>query len=182
MNVLVAYGSRLGSTKEIAERIAARLRDRGIETTISSVEARPTIDLFDAVVLGSALYAGQWLDSARRFVLDNEPGLLARPVWVFSSGPVGKWVSPEPSPPESVLDLVAAIGARDHRVFAGALDAWTIDDADFPFIERVVAKRFVPKGDFRKWDEIEAWADEIADELMRTNPSGPSTDRAVIAG
>jgi menaquinone-dependent protoporphyrinogen oxidase len=173
MSVLVTYASRLGSTKEIAERIAARLRDQGIDTTISSVETKPSVTTFDAVVIGSALYAGHWLDGARRFVRDNEAALRARRVWVFSSGPVGKWASPEPSPPGEVLDLVAAIDARDHRVFAGALDAWTIDDADFPFIERVIAKRFVPKGDFRNWPEIETWADEIAHELVKTLAGEP---------
>lgn len=168
MNVLVAYGSRLGSTREIAERITTRLGTQGIDATISSAEAAPDVSSFDAVLIGSAVYAGHWLDSARQFVEANETSLSSLPVWLFSSGPVGRLpTGADPIPPAEVRGLMTAIGARGHRVFAGALDRSSIDGADFPFIERVVAKRFVPEGDFREWAGIEAWADEIARELLR---------------
>ena len=180
MHALVTYASRLGSTEGIAKRIAERLRDRGVDATVLPVEVAPAVATFDAVVIGSALYAGHWLDGARHFVRENQRDLLARPVWVFSSGPVGKSASRETSAPGEVLDLVSTIGARDHRVFAGAFDPTTVDDDEFPFIERVVAKRFVPQGDFRNWSQIEAWADDIAQDILET-PRTPSM-RATAEG
>jgi menaquinone-dependent protoporphyrinogen oxidase len=171
MNALVTYASRLGSTAEIAEHIAARLRDRGVDSTILPVDASPAVATFDAVVIGSALYAGHWLDDATHFVRENEQDLRERPVWAFSSGPVGKAASGETHAPSAVRALVARIGARDHRVFAGAFDPTTVDAAQFAFIERVVAKRFVPQGDFRKWSQIDAWADDIAHSILGTRPT-----------
>jgi len=180
MHALVTYASRLGSTAEMAKRIAARLCDRGVEATVLPVEATRTVATFDAVVIGSAIYAGHWLEGARHFVRENEQDLLARPVWVFSSGPVGMSASREATAPGEVLDLVATIGARDHRVFAGAFDATTVEDAEFPFIERVVAKRFVPQGDFRNWSQIDAWADDIAHAIIEAQPT--RSKNAPVAG
>jgi menaquinone-dependent protoporphyrinogen oxidase len=34
------------------------------------------------------------------------------------------------------------------------------------------SKRILPAGDFREWDAIEAWAREIAAELVATVPVG----------
>jgi menaquinone-dependent protoporphyrinogen oxidase len=171
VHAMVTYASRLGSTEGIAKRIAERLRDRGVDATVLPVEVAPTVATFDAVVIGSALYAGHWLDGARHFVRENERDLLARPVWMFSSGPVGKSASRESSAPGEVLDLGATIGARDNRVFAGAFDPTTVNDEEFPFIERVVAKRFVPQGDFRNWSQIDAWADDIAQAILGARPA-----------
>jgi menaquinone-dependent protoporphyrinogen oxidase len=172
MNVLIAYASRLGSTKEIAERIAIRLQGHGIHTITSTVELAPDVVAFDGVVIGSAVYAGHWLGAARQFIETDKARLSSRPVWLFSSGPVGKLAtSAAPIEVPELRGLMASIGAREHRTFAGALDRSTIDAGDFPFIERVVARRFVPEGDFRNWPAIDAWADEIASALRRGQPT-----------
>ena len=85
--VLVAYGSRLGSTKGIAERIAARLRTHGIDTTACDVQTGFEPGRYDAFVIGSAVYAGHWLKDVTRRVGEHTAVLSARPVWLFSSGP-----------------------------------------------------------------------------------------------
>ena len=76
------------------------------------------------------------------------------------SGPLGDPPEPQEDPVD-VADLITAVSARDHHVFAGALDK-----ADLNMIERAAIRAVhAPYGDFRDWDEIEAWADTIADEL-----------------
>ena len=64
-----------------------------------------------------------------------------------------------------VLEITAAIRAKGHRIFAGALDRRTVDGSTLGFADRFLAKHFVAEGDYRDWDEIEAWADEIASDL-----------------
>lgn len=174
MKVLVAYASRLGSTRSIAYAIAARLRIHGINATASPVADIHDATSFDAVVIGSAVYAGHWMDDASAWVETHVVALSVRPTWLFSSGPVGERASrSEPRPASEVAALQALIGARGHRIFAGALDRSTIADGDFPFIERVVARRFVPEGDFRDWPAIETWADAIAADLAATQQLRP---------
>lgn len=175
MNVFIVYASQLGSTKEIAERIAIRLQGHGIHTVTSTVELAPDLAGFDGVVIGSAVYAGHWLDAARRFITSDTAKLADRPVWLFSSGPVGdQAVTADPRPVSEIADLMKRIGANGHRVFAGALDRSTVDTGGFPFLTRVIAKRFVPEGDWRNWREIDAWADEIAGKLGALTAVGTS--------
>jgi menaquinone-dependent protoporphyrinogen oxidase len=159
MRVLVTAASRYGATGEIAEAIGAVLRQRGLDATVGPAEAA-TVDGHDAVVLGSAVYAGHWLKPARELVARQRDALAARPVWLFSSGPIGDPPRPEEDPVD-VAELVAAIGARDHRVFAGKLLRKQLGFGD----KAIAVALRVPEGDFRDWTEIRGWAAGIADAL-----------------
>lgn len=167
MKVLVASASRLGSTEAIAARISARLETHGLEAAASPVGSVGELAAYDAFVIGSALYAGHWLKEASEFVHGEAATLSARPVWLFSSGPLGTMATKvAPVEPAEVRELTAAVNARDHRIFSGALDRGAVDGSQLGFAARFVAKRFVPEGDFRDWPAIDAWADEIAHELV----------------
>ena len=89
MKVLVTAASRHGSTAEIATIIAGILQASDIETEVLQPEAVASVAEYDAVVLGSAVYAGQWLEPARAFVARHGDDLATRPVFLFSSGPLG---------------------------------------------------------------------------------------------
>jgi len=160
MRVLVASASKHGSTAEIARTIGASLTFRGIETDVRSVEAVASLEGYDGVVLGSAIYMGHWLEAARRFIDDYATELHERPVWLFSSGPLGDPAKPTEEPAD-VVALSEATHAREHRVFAGSL--WK---EDLGIAERaMVAAVRAPEGDFRPWPEIDEWAGTIASEL-----------------
>ena len=159
MKILVTAASKYGSTAEIARRIADVLSTRGHDVDVEPADGVSVAD-HDAVVLGSAVYAGHWLPAAKDLVERVGLDLANRPVWLFSSGPVGEPPKPEEDPVD-VAPIVAATSARGHRVFAGRIDR---DQLSFPEKAIVVALR-VRSGDFRQWDEIEAWAGEIADVL-----------------
>jgi menaquinone-dependent protoporphyrinogen oxidase len=167
MKVLVAYASRYGSTRGIAERIAQCLRVAG-----QQAEARPVqegiddLGGYDAFVVGSAVFAGHWMAEATGFVRRHRAVLASRPTWLFSSGPIGTMAAKhEPVAPKETGELVRAIGAREHRVFFGAWDRANADRAKLGFAERMVA-RWLPEGDFRDWATIEGWADSIARALQ----------------
>jgi menaquinone-dependent protoporphyrinogen oxidase len=162
MKVLVTAASKHGATAEIAAVIGEVLRgEHGLDAVVVPPEEVATIDGYDAVVVGSAVYAGHWLAAAKDLV-DRAGGVLAgMPVWLFSSGPVGDPPKPEEDPVD-VAEVVAATKAREHRVFAGKLVKRQLG-----FGERaiVVALR-VPEGDFRDWAEIRGWASKIAGSLQ----------------
>ena len=163
MRVLVTAASRHGSTFEIAEAIAEVLTDRGLTADVKPVEHVSTLDPYDAVVLGSAIYYGHWMKTAIQFADTFVDDLVARPVWMFSSGPVE---STEPAADEAEAPpLEGAIVPRGYRVFLGALDKGELGLAERSIV-RVVGAGY---GDFRQWDEIRAWAESIAGDL--TKPS-----------
>lgn len=166
MRVLVVCGSRLGSTRGIAECIAARLGATGLDVTLASAERITDLPEADAHVIGSGVYAQHWMKKAAQLVRRNRSALAARPVWLFSSGPVGRWAEGrDPIEPREIAGFRRSIRPRDHRTFAGAIDRGTLDGSDLSRIEKFVTRRFMPEGDFRDWPAIEAWADGIAHEL-----------------
>src|SRR6266511_3920341 len=89
MTVLVSAASKHGSTAEIATAVARVLQERGLAVDVRPVENVTLVDGYEAVVLGSAVYAGHWMESARRLAEVQAGALASRPVWLFSSGPVG---------------------------------------------------------------------------------------------
>jgi len=160
MRVLVAVASKHGSTLEIARMIGTSLALRKIEAEVVPVGSVASLEEYDAVVLGSSVYMGHWLESARRFAAEHADELLQRPVWLFSSGPLGDPVTPAEEPTDAA-NLVEMTDAREHRVFGGSL--WK---EDLGIAERaMVAAVRAPEGDFRPWAEIDEWAGQIADEL-----------------
>jgi menaquinone-dependent protoporphyrinogen oxidase len=170
MRVLVTAATKYGATAEIATAIAEVLGEHGLEATVVQPEQVEGVDGYDAVVVGSAVYAGHWLKPARELVERHAATLAGRPVWLFSSGPVGDPPKPEEDPVD-VADLLAATGAREHCVFAGKL---VRKQLSFP--ERaIVAALRVPEGDFRDWTEIRQWAAGIADAMAAG--SSPSAEQ-----
>ena len=120
MKILVTAATKHGATGETAQAVADTLRDQGLDPTVLEPERVGTVDGYDAVVLGSAVYAGHWLKPARDLVARCGPALAARPVWLFSSGPVGDPPKPEEDSVD-VAEVLAATSAREHRLFAGKL-------------------------------------------------------------
>jgi len=160
MHVLVAVASRQGATIEIAERIGEVISIAGHGVAVERVVAVGSVDDYDAVVLGSAVRIGHWLEEARRFARNHAAALSARPVWLFSSGPIGS--PPKPTgEPLDIPETMAIVRARDHRLFAGKLERARLGLAERAIVDAVRA----PEGDFRPWAEIDAWAAGIAAEL-----------------
>jgi menaquinone-dependent protoporphyrinogen oxidase len=166
MRVLVAYASMLGATRGIAERIADTLNAHGIEADLAPADEVDEPVRYDAFVIGSAVHGGHWLKPAAEFVRLHAALLRERPVWLFSSGPIGdKYVNLEQPAPKEVRDVRRLLEPREHRVFGGAFDRQTASLDELPLVQRTVARAFLPEGDFRDWPAIEAWAYSIARQL-----------------
>jgi menaquinone-dependent protoporphyrinogen oxidase len=104
---------------------------------------------------------GRWLEPAREYAAAHAAALRARPVWLFSSGPIGEPPFPTDEP-HDVGALIPLTGARGHRVFPGRLEKNRLS-----FGERaMVTAMRAPLGDFRDWDAVRAWGNEIAADVV----------------
>ncbi len=160
MKVLVSAASRHGATAEIARTIGETLTEAGLEAVALPPDAVATLDGFDAAVIGSGIYVGHWMDAAKHLVERHAAELASRPVWLFSSGPVGDPPVPVEDPAD-LAELVEATRARGHRLFAGKVDTTVLGLG-----ERVILKAVrASEGDFRPWDDVREWAREIAAAL-----------------
>jgi menaquinone-dependent protoporphyrinogen oxidase len=159
---LVAFGSKYGSTAGIADAIGDTLRERGLDTDVRPGADVRRIDEYDVIVVGGGVYVGRWHGDAVAFVKRFEDDLLDRPTWLFSSGPTGgnpkaeaemaRVLAEQPGPPGNIAKAAKRIGIRGHRTFAGAVT----ERMGGPFA------RWIPKGDWRDFGSIRAWATEIA--------------------
>ncbi|NMH97792.1 flavodoxin domain-containing protein [Pseudonocardia acidicola] len=166
MSVLVGYASAYGSTREIAERVAARLAERGHGVEVLALDRVTDAGRYDALVLGSAIHNGAWLEQAARFVRQNADILRRRPVWLFSVGmpaalhrPLRRLARSEG--PKVIAGFRGLVEPRDHRLFSGAYRKEQNTSRAGRVLFAVVGRY----GDFRDWDEIDAWAAGIADRL-----------------
>jgi menaquinone-dependent protoporphyrinogen oxidase len=180
MTVLVAHATRHGSTAGIAERIAATLQAEGLAAVARPVAEVRDIGPYDAVVIGGAAYMFHWLKDATAFAERHRAELLQRPVWLFSSGPLGTDRVDqeghdvlEASRPKEFARLTELLRPRGEQVFFGA---WDPDAPPIGLGERMLrhmpaSKAALPAGDFRDWSAIDAWAAQIARDL-RTGATG----------
>jgi menaquinone-dependent protoporphyrinogen oxidase len=167
MRLLVGYASRFGSTRDIARRLAAIIRQNGSQVDVLPVEEILDFGAYDGVVLGSGVYDGSWTAEANDLIRRHAPVLRKKPVWLFTVGSfgdrhpvVGALMKKEP---REIEEFQEAIRPRDYRVFAGVIDL-----ERWPGWGRMVFKALGGRdGDNRRWPDIDSWAEEIADAMTR---------------
>ncbi|MEU6820955.1 flavodoxin domain-containing protein [Streptomyces atriruber] len=168
IKVLVAYATKNRSTAEIARTITEVLRKQGLDAEMRPARDVGEIHAYDAVVLGSPLYEGQWHKDARRFAKRHREALAGRPVWLFSSGPLDDSASEGDIPPvPSVRRILIRVQAEEHITFGGCLT----DDAQ-GWMPRMVVKAG-KGGDFRDFEQISAWAQRIGANLLGESAVDP---------
>jgi menaquinone-dependent protoporphyrinogen oxidase len=166
MKIQVVYGSKMEGTSGIASMIGDALLSWGIQTDVVRAEAAGPPTNYDAVIIGSGLYAGRWRRPARQFVARNSSALLDIPTWFFSSGPLDDSALSHDIPASrQVARLMARVGARGHATFGGRL---LPDAKGFP----ASAMARTHAGDWRNAGQIKAWARRIVAEL-RLEPLPP---------
>ncbi|MFP3907300.1 MAG: flavodoxin domain-containing protein [Acidimicrobiales bacterium] len=174
MSVIVGFATDHGSTEGVARRIGTRLDERGVEgVTVAPMTPDVDVTCFDAAVLGSAIHSGSWLSEGRKLMDRSTDALAERPTWLFSVGSIGETSSFFPdrvgaffarhrSGPKEIAPWKDAVQLIDHRYFAGAIEA-----DHWPAFGNVVLRILGGRhGDHRDWNDIDAWADSIADHLI----------------
>jgi menaquinone-dependent protoporphyrinogen oxidase len=169
MAVLVAAASKHGATEEIAARIAADLSEHGLDVDLRRLEDVDDLGAYDACVLGSGIYLGNWLKPARRFIDEHADQLTRRPTWLFASGSIvgDPPIGDDPNALRAGLaeQLVERTAAREHKLFAGRLDT-----SQLGLMERMAVRgAHASEGDYRDWQAIDEWAATIATDVKTSS-------------
>jgi menaquinone-dependent protoporphyrinogen oxidase len=180
VKILVCCASRHGSTRELADKIASTLRrsavpgGRALHVDVRDVHEAIDPSRYDAVIIGSAIYFGGWLRPARDFLAEHSDELRARPVWLFSSGPLDGQAQ-APITATNAAEILRLSSAREHRLFGGRLSRSALTYAEKAVVRVVHAS----EGDFRNWADVERWATSIASALLSGNEVTPEVGPAV---
>ncbi len=177
--VLVAFATRHHGTEGIAREIAIALGEAGFAVDLVPAEAVTSIEGYSAVVLGSAVYMVHWEGAALDLLRRERRALACRPVWLFSSGPVGEGKTtrrPETVPqPDVVAELAAEIGARGQAMFGGR-----VDPTEGGFDTAVMSQAGL-EGDWRDLHKVRMWARTIA-ATLRASPEPASSEQSPAPG
>jgi menaquinone-dependent protoporphyrinogen oxidase len=181
---LVAYGTAKGSTRGVAERIAAKLES--LDTVVEAIPLREltSVGAYRKIVVGSAIHSGQWLDESAEAVTRLAPELRDRTVWAFSVCSIGetssnlrpgvaKYLRSKLPEPDAVRELRAATDVVDHRFFAGA-----IAPGDWAGVGRIVFRCTGGRyGDARDWADIDRWAESMVEPARTDERPAPEEKR-----
>ncbi|MFX1252881.1 MAG: flavodoxin domain-containing protein [Promethearchaeota archaeon] len=182
--VLIAYGTRYGSTEGIAQELAKTLEKEGIESQIvnlgkTKLRSWPSIDEFDGILVGSGIKVTRWVKHPKTFLQKYKDELKNRGkiLGIFISS--GYAASPEKYPEAKKLfieDLLVKLNveADIYDAFGGIFDF--SESSKMGFVDKKMLKlaamgmseefglEYDPDGrnDFRDWDQIRGFAEKFA--------------------
>jgi menaquinone-dependent protoporphyrinogen oxidase len=157
--VLVAYATKHGSTREVAEAVAERIRAYGIAAFVHPAGEIAILDGYGGVVLGSAVYMGRLHADARNFLRRHRRSLAVRPLAVFAMGPrtlADEDLTRSHNQLGAALAKESTLHPCTTTVFGGVFDP---SQHHFPF-SRMEAS------DARDWKAIRDWADDVATRFL----------------
>ena len=161
-SVLLAYATRFGSTQEVAETVAASLREAGLKVDLQLMRQVESLDRYEVVVLGAAIYNSKWHAEAHQFVAQHQEALTQRPVAIFTLGPLSSSAAAMRNSRRQLdkeLEKYPWLKPVAVEVFAGKYDP---SKPGMGFFERLL-----PARDYRDWAAIRAWANALPVQLQR---------------
>ncbi len=161
-SVLLAYATRFGSTQEVAETVAASLREAGLKVDLRLMSQVESLDQYEVVVLGAAIYNTKWHADAHQFLAQHQEAFMQRPVAIFTLGPLSNSAAAMRNSRRQLDKELAKyhwLKPVAVEVFAGKYDP---TKPGLGFFERLL-----PARDYRDWEAIRAWATTLPAQLQR---------------
>lgn len=158
---LVTYTSKYGSTGGVADAIGKELCSKGLSADVLLIKNVSNISSYQAVVIGSAIYRGEWMSEAVDFLKKNKDILAQVPVAYFLvcmtlSQPTEENRAKVLSYMDPILKNIPEIKPVGIGTFAGAIDYSNLSWLN----QKILKSKGTPEGDFRDWNAIRAWARE----------------------
>jgi len=168
-STLLAYASRFGSTQAVAETIASTLSEAGLEVDLQPMQEVKSLDHYDAVVLGAAIYNAKWNAVAHQFVTQHQDVLAQLPVAIFTLGPLSASNAAKRNSRRQLdneLEKYPWLKPVAVEIFAGKYDP------SKPGLN--LFERFLPARDYRDWDAIRTWANVLSAQLQQAEMLQPA--------
>jgi menaquinone-dependent protoporphyrinogen oxidase len=163
-NILVAYATRHSATAGVAENIADVLCGLNHKVDLRYVENVSSIEDYDAVIVGSAIYEFNFLPVATDFIERFKQPLASMPVAYFF-GCAGLKKDTEENQ-EAVLIYINPVLRKypdiapvDIGRFGGAVDFSRLDNFETTILRFIGVNK---SEDWRDWVKIGAWAEKVS--------------------
>lgn len=162
-SILIAFATRYGSTHQAAEIVADVLRQAGLKVDLQPMNEVKTLDHYDAVVLGAAIYNAKWHSDAHQFLSQFQQALCQRPVAIFSLGPTTR----NPAAKRRSLSQLDKDLEKYPWLKPVALEMF-VGKYDLSKLGLGSLGRLVPLSDQRDPNAVRAWAKALPAQLEHT--------------
>ncbi|MFA5836828.1 MAG: flavodoxin domain-containing protein [Bellilinea sp.] len=164
--ILVTYATYYGTTREVAEAVAKTIKEHGYEVDVISAREARDVSCYGAVIVGSAIRGGKIHDDVLHFLEDHEAELSQVPVAYFvccmtmhDDSPDSRYMAEGYL--AEVFNKISKVKPISVGYFGGVLELKRLD-----WLARLVVKALrAPEGDYRNWDAIIHWSEEVAEAL-----------------
>ena len=180
MKVLIAYGSRYGSTEEIAIKLASFLNKKEIKTTLLDLKKKsnPNLDGYDGIIVGSSVKITKWMKEPQRFLKQNRELLKGKKLALYVSC-MSVLTDPKYAQ-EELLEKVmenAGVKADLYEAFGPLMDLG--ENSRMGFLDKKIAQSVMMglskelgleldmkgRNDLRDWDKINQYAKKFTELL-----------------
>ena len=181
MRVLIAYGSRWGSTEEIANRLAGFLGEEGVEVDLLDVKKRkewPSLEGYDGVMVGSGVKIMKWMGEPLAFLRRKSSELKGKKLALFVSC-MTMLIEPE-NARRDLLEKVAEVAGVEVKMmeaFGPVMDVGP--GSRMGFLDKKIAQSVMlglskehgmeidmkGRNDLRDWDSVRDYAHSFAESL-----------------
>jgi menaquinone-dependent protoporphyrinogen oxidase len=173
MNALIAYGTRYGSTTDIANKMGNVLKRKGMDVTIINLGQEKINDIskFDLVIVGSGIAIGKWTKKPLKFISRFESELAKKKVALFVS--CGDAKNPDKHEDakkrylENIIHEHPMIKPVKVGLFGGVIDLTKVGFLTRSML-KAASKEMEKDGidvnkrnDFRDWKQIEEWTNGL---------------------
>jgi menaquinone-dependent protoporphyrinogen oxidase len=158
MKILIAYGTKKGSTKEVALHVAKVLREQGCEPDLLPASQVRDVGSYAAAVLGGSIYSGHLNPDVMALLKRHRREFARLPVAVFGMGPQTmdeREVAGSQRQLDRSLQKARGIRPVSSAIFGGVIDPSKLR---FPFNR-------MPASDARDWEKITAWTESLPARL-----------------
>ncbi len=171
--ILVLFASHHESTAEIAIFMGKKLKSKGIQNDVLSVEKHIDWGNYDGLILGAPIHRGQWMESVIEFVKHNRESLMKISLACYCT-----CMSKAKQPPsesttkevqsyrESIMELLPWISPTHVECFAGKLDYQKCGFFAKLALKLIMRKNRLEAGDYRDWQMIENWLNRVANQMV----------------
>jgi menaquinone-dependent protoporphyrinogen oxidase len=162
--VLVTYATKAGSTAGVAQKIAEQLQQKQCTVDLMPVDQVKDLSPYQTIILGSGIRGGSFFTEANRFIEINKSTLARKNTHVFlvcltmhQNTPENRRIA------EGYLDPIHVyFRPKSEGLFGGVYYS-----ANHNLMERLIMKAMnAPEGDFRHWNEIAVWVDQVAKTIQ----------------
>jgi menaquinone-dependent protoporphyrinogen oxidase len=181
MKVLIAYGTRYGSTEEIATKLASILNEKEIETTVLNLkkEKNPNLHDIDGIIVASGVKITKWMKEPQRFLKRNKELLKGKKLALYVSC-MTVLTDPEYAREELLEKVIekAGVQADLYEAFGPLMDLGA--NSRMGFLDKKIAQSVLiglskeqgleldmkGRNDLRDWDKINEYANKFIELLL----------------